>query len=430
MSVIEPMYAIEIANLAKTTGTLPMLRDLHLHVAYGEAYGVIGPGGSGKSLLVHLLLGFLHPDSGTIRVLGHPSPAVARRRVGFLPERAAYHMRFRLREYLLYLGALGSLNGKAARRRADEVLQRVGLTAAAERPLHTLTRGMLQRFGIAQALLEQPALLILDDPLSMLDEQEQQDLLDLLNSLRQQGLTMLICTHYVPGLVQVCDRIGVLADGQIVAEATAQELRSYSSNVRMFVDHLTPTLRQQLRMLSPAITTSDHSITLRPNNHRLQAQVLQLLLNNGVNLLGLRALENPMERFYVDAMRNTTVVRSGQIQPPPPAPTMPTPPPMSPAAPVPPAAPYPPPAPATPPAPAAPTNTPPAPLPAQEQPAPPVPPANHVGTNHIEYPPDGLLNQLLARQQPDTQHPEQPDATTQPDVQSAHPAHPTTRRDP
>ncbi len=390
------MNAIEVDHLTKATGTLPLLRDLNLRVADGEAYGVIGSGGSGKSLLVHLLLGFLRPDAGTIRVLGQTSMETARLRVGFLPERAAYHLRFRTREYLLFLGAMGRLSGQTLRRRADEVLQRVGLTAAAERPLHTLPRGMLQRFGLAQALLEQPALLILDDPLSMLDEHEQQDLLDLLGSLRQQGMTMLICTHYVAGLVQVCDRIGVLADGHIVAEATAQELRGYSSNVRLFVDHLPPAVRQQLRLLSPAITTSEHSITLRPNNHRLQAQVLQLLLNNGVNLLGLRALENPMERFYVDAMRNTSVVRSGQIQPPPPAPTMP-------------AAPYTPPAPSAPPAP----YTPPA-------------PDYHAGNNYSERPPDGLLNQLLARQQPAVQHPEQPDATTRPDGQAARSANPTT----
>ncbi|NJL05926.1 MAG: ABC transporter ATP-binding protein, partial [Chloroflexaceae bacterium] len=319
------MNAIEVDHLFKTINGVPLLRDLHLRVAAGEAYGLIGPAGVGKSTLVHVLLGFLHADTGTVRVFGHAAPDAVRTLIGFVPERAAYHLRFQAREYLLYLGGMGRLSGRTLRRRVDEVLQQVGLATAAERSLSSFSRGMLQRLGIAQALLNRPPLLVLDDPLTMLLEQEQHELIDLLVSLRQQGQTMLVCTQYAQGLVYLCDRIGVLADGHIVAEATAHDLRAYANNVRLFLDQLTPALRQQLRLLSPAVTTSDNSVTLRPNNHRLQAQVLRILLDNGVTVLSLRSLENPLERFYVDAMRNTAMVRSGAIQSPP-APAAPPPP--------------------------------------------------------------------------------------------------------
>ena len=381
------MNAIEVDHLSKTINGVPLLRDLHLRVAAGEAYGLIGPAGFGKSTLVHVLLGFLHADAGTARVFGHTAPDAARALIGFVPERAAYHLRFQAREYLLYLGGMGRLSGRTLRRRVDEVLQQVGLATAAERSLSNFSRGMLQRLGIAQALLNRPPLLVLDDPLTMLLEQEQHELIDLLVSLRQQGQTMLVCTQYAQGLVYLCDRIGVLADGHIVAEATAHDLRAYANNVRLFLDQLTPTLRQQLRLLSPAVTTSDNSVTLRPNNHRLQAQVLRILLDNGVTVLSLRPLENPLERFYVDAMRNTAMVRSGAIQSPP------VPPAVSPAAPPPS---YAPPAPqAAPPpsyapqavSPAVPPAPPAAPPSYAPQAAPPAPTAS----------PDGLLSQLLAQ---------------------------------
>ncbi len=369
------MNAIEVDHLTKIINGMSLLRDLHLRVAAGEAYGLIGPAGVGKSTLVHVLLGFLHADTGTVRVFGHTTPDTARALIGFVPERAAYHLRFHAREYLLYLGGMGRLSGRTLRRRVDEVLQQVGLATAAERSLGSFSRGMLQRLGIAQALLNRPPLLILDDPLTMLLEQEQHELIDLLVSLRQQGQTMLVCTQYAQGLVYLCDRIGVLADGHIVAEATAHDLRAYANNVRLFLDQLTPALRQQLRMLSPAVTTSDNSVTLRPNNHRLQAQVLRILLDNGVTVLSLRPLENPLERFYVDAMRNTAMVRSGAIQSPP-----------APAAAPPNYAPPAPPSYAPPPAPAA------AP-PSYAPPAPPVPPAVQAAS------PDGLLSQLLAQRE-------------------------------
>ena len=162
------MYAIEIENLYKSYDGLPVLNGLNLRVPQGQVYGLLGPNGSGKSTLIHLLLGFLRPTRGTLRVFGQQDLEQVRGRIGYLPERLRYHLRYSGREYLRYLGQFSDLHGPQLSARVEQELGAVGLLDAADRQLATYSKGMLQRLGIAQALLSDPDILLIDEhpPLS------------------------------------------------------------------------------------------------------------------------------------------------------------------------------------------------------------------------------------------------------------------------
>lgn len=297
------MDAIEIEHLRKSYGSFAVLRDLSLRIAEGETYGLLGAHGSGKSTFIHVLLGFLKPSGGKIRLLGMSNLDAARQRMGYLPEHASYHLRYSAREYLSFLGRFSDLSGSTLRTRIDEQLRRVGLIQVADRSLSTFSRGMLQRFGVAQALLANPSLLLIDEPLYALDTSEQREMIEMLAEVRAHGYSMLICTSYTHMMADLCDRIGVLAEGRIADETDRKQLQVSSSSIHIQVVQLPPELRAPLSGLSAAVECSDSTITLRPNSHQLQSRVLRLLLDAGVTILSLEPLDHPLERFYLQAVQ-------------------------------------------------------------------------------------------------------------------------------
>jgi ABC-2 type transport system ATP-binding protein len=297
------MYAIEVDRLHKSYGPVDVLQDLSLRVAEGEVYGLLGSHGSGKSTLIHLLLGFLKPSSGAVRVLGYHDLDTARQRLGYMPERLSYHMRYSAREYLRFLGEFSDIYGSDLRTRVKEQLERVGLSNVADRPLSTFSKGMLQRLGIAQALLAEPELLLMDEPFSALDTTDQREVIDLLAEVRAQGHTILICTHYTNTLVHLCDRIGVLSEGMLVAETEVHRLRVPGSSIHIQIDYLSPALRLQFKRISSAVTCGENSITIQPNTQQIQSTILRMLLENNVTILSLEPLEYPLERFYLQAIQ-------------------------------------------------------------------------------------------------------------------------------
>jgi ABC-2 type transport system ATP-binding protein len=297
------MRAIEIDNLYKSYDTLPVLRDLTLHLEEGEVYGLLGPNGSGKSTLLHLLLGFLRPDAGRLRVLGTSNPAQVIGRIGYLPERLRYHLRYTGREYLRYLGQFSGLDGPELEQRIDEELRAVELADAAGRMLSTFSRGMLQRLGVAQALLHQPVLLLFDEPTSGLDPGGQREMLELLSSLRTRGHTTLMATHYLDEAEQLCDRVGVLFEGRLAAEATAAELRVPGRSVQIDVADLPPEVAEQLQRLAPAVHCRGPAVLIEPNSPALQATVLRTLLDAAVSVVAVVPRSRPLEELYLRTIR-------------------------------------------------------------------------------------------------------------------------------
>lgn len=296
------MYAIETENLSKSYDDVPALRGVTLQVAQGEVYGLLGPNGAGKSTLIHVLLGFLKPSAGRVRVLGTSNLEMVHGRVGYLPERLRYHTRYSAREYLRFLGQFSDMEDTTLRERIEEELERVGLGDAADRLLATFSKGMLQRLGVAQALLDDPDLLLIDEPTSGLDPAGQHEVLDLLAEVRSHGHTILLCTHYMDEIEQLCDRVGVLVNGRLAIESEVPKLRAPGTSIAIQVDQLAPELQTRLSSISPAVQCGQHTIILRPNNQPLQVAVIQALLDAGVAILALDPLESPLERIYRQAV--------------------------------------------------------------------------------------------------------------------------------
>jgi ABC-2 type transport system ATP-binding protein len=215
--------------------------DLSLSVAPGQIYGLLGPNGSGKSTTLKALLGLLAPTSGECFLCGIPSEdSAARRAVGFLPE-APYFQRFLSgRELLRFHARLGGLPRAGREARLEEVLASVDLTGAADRRVGTYSKGMLQRIGLAQALVHDPEVLILDEPTAGVDPVGAAEISSLILALKARGKTVLICSHLLTQIEEICDRVAILHRGRLLAEGPPSELAGLGDRQSLVVENLPP----------------------------------------------------------------------------------------------------------------------------------------------------------------------------------------------
>jgi ABC-2 type transport system ATP-binding protein len=297
------MYAIEIENLYKSYDSLPVLNGLNLRVPQGQVYGLLGPNGSGKSTLIHLLLGFLRPTRGKLRVFGQQDLEHVRGRIGYLPERLRYHLRYTGREYLRYLGQFSDLRGSQLNTRVEQELGAVGLLGAADRQLATYSKGMLQRLGIAQALLSDPDMLLIDEPTSGLDPAGQREMLDLLAEVRARNHTIFLTTHFLDEIELLCDTVGILFGGRLAAEVDVPSLRLPGRSVLIKVAQMPPELAERLQRIAPSVHCTGREISLQPNTTALQSQVLRALLDADVPIIALEPQGRPLEDMYMRIVR-------------------------------------------------------------------------------------------------------------------------------
>ncbi len=211
------MDTVVIQNVSKRFGSTQAVDNLSLSVQSGEILGFLGTNGAGKTTTIKMLLGLLTPDTGRISVLGgDPCVAAVRGRIGYMPETATYYPYLNLHELLFFYGGLCGMSRAAVRPRARSLIERVGLGDAAGRLLKTYSKGMLQRAGIAQALLHDPDLLILDEPLTGLDPLARIQFRDLILELREQGKTVFFSSHELTEAELICDRVAILKQGGLV----------------------------------------------------------------------------------------------------------------------------------------------------------------------------------------------------------------------
>jgi ABC-2 type transport system ATP-binding protein len=202
-----------------------ILRDLSLSVREGEIFGFIGTNGAGKTTTIKLALGLLFPDAGSIRLFGADAARPAsRRRVGFLPENPYFYDYLTGYEFLDFHARLHGIAAAARRARVNEMLERVGLGNRGDRQLRHFSKGMLQRIGLAQALIDDPALVILDEPMSGLDPIGRRDVRDLILDLKRRGSTVFFSTHILSDTELLCDRVGMLVRGRLKAVGRVEDL--------------------------------------------------------------------------------------------------------------------------------------------------------------------------------------------------------------
>lgn len=237
----DPSLLIRTRNLTKRYGDLVAVDRLTFEVRAGEIYGLLGPNGAGKTTTILMLLGLSEPTAGEARVVGlDPSrhPLEVKRRVGYLPDNAGFYGALSGRANLRYTANLNGLSGPQAERRIDEVLEQVGLAADADRRVETYSRGMRQRLGIADALVKDPQILILDEPTIAIDPQGVAEILALIRRLvDERGLAILLSSHLLEQVQSICDRVGIFVRGRLVAQGTVEDLarRLGSSEVELEV---------------------------------------------------------------------------------------------------------------------------------------------------------------------------------------------------
>ncbi len=201
------------------------LDGLDLTVAEGSIFGFVGPNGAGKTTTIKMLVGLIAPTRGDATIFGRPIREVsARDAVGYLPENPAFHDFLRPLEVLTFMGRLSGMSGAGLQRRAGEMLELVGLSRALDLSVRKFSKGMVQRLGIAQAMMHDPPLLILDEPMSGLDPIGRKEVRDLILELRRRGKTLFFSTHILNDVETTCDRVGMVLDGRLVAEGTLGSL--------------------------------------------------------------------------------------------------------------------------------------------------------------------------------------------------------------
>jgi len=224
-------YAVETISLTKVfsdwwgRAKVYAVDDLNLQIRHNEVFGLLGPNGSGKTTTIKMLLGLLHPTKGHALLLGGDGtdPKI-NTRIGFLPEESYLYRFLNARETLDFYGRLFGLAPKVRKMRIEALLEMVGLKAVASRPIGTYSKGMARRIGLAQALINDPDLLILDEPTTGLDPSGTRQIKDLILKLAERGKTILLCSHLLADVEDVCDRIAILYGGRVQAEGQVREL--------------------------------------------------------------------------------------------------------------------------------------------------------------------------------------------------------------
>jgi ABC-2 type transport system ATP-binding protein len=231
--------------------TIVAVRDLNLRVEAGEVYGLLGPNGSGKSTTLKIILGLVSATRGRTKIFGRDSSLVeSREAVGFLPESAYFYKFLTGEETLRFFGKLCRLSGSRLKSHVRELLDLVGLTNARDQRLSTYSKGMLQRIGLAQALINQPKLVVLDEPTAGVDPAGSRDIRNIIIDLKQRGITVLLSSHLLTQVQEICDRVGILARGTLVREGRLEELIAIENRSELVLENASDALVKEIEKLA------------------------------------------------------------------------------------------------------------------------------------------------------------------------------------
>ena len=304
------MDAIVVEGLTKTYKPMwPWLKettvlfDVSFSVGQGEIFGFLGHNGAGKTTTMKMLMGLLRPTCGRIELLGASAANVAvHARIGYLPEAPYFYDYLTAEEFLRFYGRLAGLHRETVQQRVPQLLERVGLTEARHRQLRKFSKGMLQRIGLAQALIHDPELIILDEPMSGLDPIGRKEVRDLILNLRDQGKTVFFSTHIVSDVEMICDRVGILAKGRMLKSGRIEDLvnEHVAQSVEVVCDgvvgdELAEVKSQAIRILQ----RGDRCLMILPGQDHLEA-VLATLRHAGGRLVSVIPHKGSLEEIFLE----------------------------------------------------------------------------------------------------------------------------------
>jgi ABC-2 type transport system ATP-binding protein len=294
---------IDASQLRKTYGTRPAVRDLTLQVARGEAFGFLGPNGAGKSTSIKMLLGLVTPTGGSALLLGKPvGTREVRARIGFLPEHFRFYDWLSASELILFHGRLCGLPEDTLRRKIPQLLDRVGLGAQSNKPIRSFSKGMMQRVGLAQAIVNDPEILFLDEPTSGLDPAGRKLVRDVISEQRNRGATVFLNSHLLGEVEQSCDRVAFIRDGRIVGRYEMGGWQSTETEVQIRVAQINSAAIERLKAFTQDVRLDGELLRLRVMQTDHLPEVVRCLVENGAQVFSVVPQRVSLEELFLQMM--------------------------------------------------------------------------------------------------------------------------------
>lgn len=322
---------IELKGLVKCYGPLKAVDDLNLTIKKGEIFGLLGPNGAGKTTTILMMLGLTEPTSGTARVCGYnatTNPIAVKKKVGYMPDSVGFYDNMTALENLIYIGRLNGIPEDELQVRALEVMDAIGLAASANKKTSAFSRGMKQRLGLADVLIKQPEVIILDEPTLGIDPSGVKEFLALIHQLsRKQGLTVLLSSHHLHQVQQVCDRVGIFVGGKMLVEGEIDQLSrslfthgAYVVSVTVRNNLTIPwEYDNELRHLEEVqkINITDNVIEISCNQD-ITPEIVRFFVGKGLDVTGVQKKEYGLDDIYQkyfdnNLTENDTHEKSGRI---------------------------------------------------------------------------------------------------------------------
>ena len=294
---------IDACRLRKTYGTRAAVRDLTLQVGRGEAFGFLGPNGAGKSTSIKMLLGLVEPTGGRALLLGQPvGTREVRARIGFLPEHFRFYDWLSASELILFHGRLCGMAEDTLRKKIPQLLDRVGLGAQSNKPIRSFSKGMMQRVGLAQALVNDPEILFLDEPTSGLDPAGRKLVRDVISEQRDRGATVFLNSHLLGEVEQSCDRVAFIRDGSIVGRYEMDGWQSDHTEIEIRVARLNSTAMERLKQFTQDVQLEGQLLRLRVLRMEDLPDIVRCLVENGAEVFSVVPQRVSLEELFLQMM--------------------------------------------------------------------------------------------------------------------------------
>jgi len=296
-------FAIETHELRKLYGDIVAVGGLTLQVQQGEVFGFLGPNGAGKTTSIKMLLSLIAPSTGSARLLGEPlGSRSVRSRIGFLPEHFRFHDWLTGREFLTLHGELYGMAKERLRPRIKELLDLVGLAPFEHKLLRTYSKGMLQRIGLAQALLNDPLLVFLDEPTSGLDPNGRRLVRDIIHDLRQKGTTVFLNSHLLSEVEITCDRVAFIKQGEVVQTSQLKSLVDGETSVTIRCSEPTPDILNGLEQFGKNLRANGDTLTLTVSEEDCLPAITRYLVAQGVDVYAIIPQRLSLEDLFIQVV--------------------------------------------------------------------------------------------------------------------------------
>ena len=286
-------FMIEIVNVTKLYYELAALDNISLTIPRGEVVGLLGPNGAGKTTLMKVIAGLLKPNRGQIRPLQQRWPSI-----GYKPERLLYPNHLRVKEYLRLIAGLSNLTGSQAETAVAHSLQQVQLTPHAHKKIGHCSKGMRQRIGLAQVLIGNPSLLLLDEPSNGLDPDGQQEILETIRTIQASGRTIIISSHQLQEVTNICTYLIILNEGRVLYQSHMADALAIRPHTVIHTDKDLAPMRDLLLRVTPHLTIEGHKLILEEGAMSLRRQLMVILLNSNYDIVRVDQKRTTLAELY------------------------------------------------------------------------------------------------------------------------------------